>query len=110
MRNVTDTPDKWVMIKIEHESLQEPLYKIFATWAGGYLDGDGWKLNSGVSKVEEDEKYFYFIGYSGSAYKCHKKSYGVATSFGESMLFDKILGRDGIELLEEDTDFINIKK
>ena len=105
---VTDTPDKWVMIKIEHESIQEPIYKVFASWAGGYITKDKWKLNSGVFKVEEDDKYFYFKGFSGSIYKCNKESYGVATSFSEGILFNNILGKDGIELLEEDTDFINI--
>ena len=34
--------------------------------------------------------YYYFIGFSGSCYKCHKKAYGTITSFGLGILNDII--------------------
>jgi hypothetical protein len=88
---ISETPDKWVVVKIPTFPAMdggngEPLYKVFATWAGGYDDGDRWKLNSGIVKVEQDEEYFYFFGYSGSCYKCHKKGYGFMTSYGAGTL------------------------
>ena len=69
-----EKPEYWVILEIEFKSGIE--YKVFASWPGGYLDGDCWKLNSGIEKVEEDEEYYYFYGFSGSCYKCHKKGYG----------------------------------
>ena len=88
-RNISETPDKWVVVKIDNK-LDTPFYKVFATWAGGYLDGDRWKLNSGIKSVESDDDYYYFIGHSGSCYKCHKKRYGTASSYGEGVLTDMI--------------------
>ena len=35
------TPDKWVLVKISGNE-SPPVYKVFACWAGGYLDGDSW--------------------------------------------------------------------
>jgi len=88
-RNISETPDKWVVVKIEN-NIDKPFYKVFATWAGGYLDSDRWKLNSGIKSVESDEDYYYFIGHSGSCYKCHKKGYGTASSYGEGVLMDMV--------------------
>ena len=84
-RYPSETPDKWVVLKIQQTGTAA-LYKIFGSWAGGYLGGDRWKMNSGIVSVEEDDEYYYFIGYSGSCYKCHKKSYGVMTSYSQGIL------------------------
>ena len=99
--NVSETPDQWVIVKIEESgylsSSPGPLYKIFGSWFGGYLDGDRWKINSGITKVEEQGDYYYFFGYSGSCYKCHKKGYGTGTSYTSGVLqnvIDTIEKRD----------------
>jgi hypothetical protein len=84
-RIITELPDKWVVLKLSDNSL-----KVFATWYGGFSDGDRWKLNSGVQKIEQDDDFYYFIGFSGSCYKCNKNSYGVATSYGLAVL-DEII-------------------
>ena len=96
-RNISEAPDRWVILK-----LPDNLYKVFGTWAGGYLDGDRWKLNSGIEKVEQDENFYYFIGFSGSCYKCHKNTYGTMTSFGVGIL-NHILeqGGDLVELMDD---------
>ena len=99
--NVTEIPDNWVVLKIPDG------FKVFATWAGGYLDGDSWRLNSGIKEVEEDEDNYYFIGFSGSCYMCHKKRYGVAASYGQSVL-DKILDTKKVELMDEQTNFMEL--
>lgn len=70
----TYTPDKWVILKLNNKG--ETAYKVLAGWSGGYLDGQSWKINSGITKVEEDDNYLLFHGYSGSVYKCHKRGYG----------------------------------
>jgi hypothetical protein len=103
-RNISESPERWVIVKLPNN-----YYKVFGTWTGGYLDGDRWKLNSGISKVEQDENFYYFIGFSGSCYKCHKKGYGTATSWGLSVL-NKIIeqGNGQIELMENVEDWENV--
>jgi len=89
--NVTESPQKWVIVKITGED-EKVHYKVFGSWSGGYLDGDSWKLNSGISKVDEDEENFYFHGFSGSCYKCRKGKYGIATAYSVSVL-DSLIER-----------------
>ena len=103
-RNINETPERWVIVKLPNN-----YYKVFGTWAGGYLDGDRWQLNSGISKVEQDESFYYFIGFSGSCYKCHKKAYGIATSYGLDVLNKRIeQGNGQIELVENVVDWVNV--
>lgn len=64
------TPDNWVIIEVTVR--KETFYKVLAGWSGGYLDGDSWRMNSGIVSFEEDDEYYYFKGYSGSIYKCRK--------------------------------------
>lgn len=104
-----ETPDKWVILKIGKDN---PSYKVFATWYGGYLGSDSWKMNSGIVRVEEDETYYKFYGYSGSCYKCNKKTYGtnmytqgILNGFLEKV--NKI--EEILSVVTEDTDFMNIK-
>jgi len=102
--NISETPERWVIVKLPNN-----YYKVFGTWAGGYLDNDRWKLNSGISKVEQDKNFYYFIGFSGSCYKCHKKAYGIATSYGLGVLNKRIeQGNGQIELMEDVVDWANV--
>jgi hypothetical protein len=102
--NISETPEKWVIIKLSNN-----YYKVFGTWTGGYLGGDSWKLNSGINKVKQDKKFYYFIGVSGSCYKCHKKGYGIATSYGLDIL-NKIIkqGKEQVELMEDVKDWATV--
>ena len=103
-RNISEITERWVILKLPNNN-----YKVFGTWAGGYLDGDRWKLNSGISEVEQDENFYYFIGFSGSCYKCHKKGYGTATSYGLGIL-NKIIeqGNGHVELMNDVDDWVNV--
>ena len=65
-------PDSWVVFKITGVE-EKDFYKVLAGWSGGYLDGDSWRINSGIVKVEDDGDYWNFIGDSGSVYRCHKQ-------------------------------------
>ena len=56
-------------------------------------------------KVEQDDDYYYFIGFSGSCYKCHKKGYGISTSYGLGVL-NKILEQGEVELMEDIGDWL----
>jgi hypothetical protein len=97
-------PDKWVIVKIDET------YKVFATWYGGYLSGDRWRMNSGIVSIEEDDDFYYFKGYSNSIYKCNKKSYG--TSFWTRGILNGIIeeaknniSEIEITILDENTNF-----
>lgn len=60
-------PNYWKLVRLLN-SEGEPVYKIFATWFGGYTRGDEWRMNSGITRVEEFDDHFYVYGSSGSVY------------------------------------------
>jgi len=102
-------PDRWLLLRFSKD--QVIFYKVFATWAGGYLGTDSWQLNSGVTQVKEAETHFLFEGSSGSVYKCGKKSYG-STGYGFGVLnnlITKSLDQGTVvDILPEKTDFTSI--
>lgn len=91
-------PDRWVIIK-----LPDNIYKVFAMWQGGYLSGDAWRLNSGITRVAQDDKAWYFYGHSGSCYRCFKDRYGI-TGYGMSVL-SNIKDKVDIDILEPREDW-----
>ena len=93
-------PDYWCIVKIPNK---EPIYKVFATWKGGYLGSDSWKANSGIEKVIDKETHYEIIGFSGSIYTCYKTAYGT-TSYGDNIL----VYADIVPMIEEDA--INVLK
>ena len=95
------TPDSWVVLKIVNDS--ETLYKVLGGWSGGYLNGDSWRMNSGITRVEEKPHHYEFYGYTGSVYKCGRKSYGLRmNNAGVYNQLKENCGGD-IELMPEDT-------
>ena len=104
------TPDKWVMLKFTHDS--KPVYKILASFYGGYARGDSWQLNSGVVKIEEDGDLYLFHGSSGSVYQCHKQMYGMsAYTMGILSNFQKqVEDMDDVtlELMDADANFMEL--
>ena len=104
-----ETPDKWIVIKIDNDG--EILYKVFASWYGGYLGSDSWRVNSGIVKVEEDEKYFRFYGFSGSCYQCAKGTYGT-NMYSQGVLSNIIESAErahtSIKVMDEDIDWLKI--
>jgi len=103
-------PHKWVIIKITNND--EMHYKLFGTWYGGYLDGDYWRLNSGITKVVENENEFKFFGQSGSVYICDKTTYGT-NNYSQSVLNGIIEKAEStgvkIEILPEDTIWVDLE-
>lgn len=93
-------PNRWVVLAIYDGDTV--LHKVLAGWYGGYLDGDSWQLNSGITKIEEDGDYYLFHGYSGSIYKCNKNGYGFTglTAGIYKSLKDK--ASSSIDLLKEE--------
>lgn len=99
-------PEGWVLLKITGE---DPHYRVFGTWRGGYADGDSWRINSGVTRVAEDDDYYYFYGSSGSKYICHKETYGDMTFYHSGVIQNYVDKSDGqITLIEQCPDVMNI--
>lgn len=69
-------PDKWVIVELK--TPKETLYKVLASWYGGYTGSDSWKLSSGIQSVSEIKNGYAFHNYSGSVYNCHKEAYGMS--------------------------------
>ena len=69
------TPHSWVVVNITNNG--QTFNKVLAGWSGGYLDGDSWRMNSGITSVGEEDNYWLFYGASGSVYRCNKDCYGV---------------------------------
>jgi len=100
------TPDNWVVIKLDDGV--DPHYRVLAGWSGGYLDGDSWRINSGITKVEEDEGYYNFSGSSGSTYLCGKKSYKLRMNNAHVWSKLEELHGDKVEMMPEDTDWVSM--
>jgi hypothetical protein len=79
--NYYHAPDKWILVKITGD---DPHYRLFGSWYGGYGGADSWRMNSGITSMIEEDDHYLFIGSSGSTYACHKDTYG-ASSYGMSV-------------------------
>ena len=103
------TPDNWVVLKISIPG-HETLYKVLAGWSGGYLDGDSWRMNSGITRVEQPgDGWNLFYGASGSCYECHEKRYGLRMN--NSGIYSKLKEQfgDSVELMPDDTDWNEVQ-
>lgn len=106
------TPDGWSIISINN-NVDNPFFKVFASWYGSYDAGDSYRFNSGITKVESDDNYYYFYGHSGSIYKCHKKRYNKHTSYANNIIeqFISSAKKEGVHIeIMDDTDWLNLIK
>lgn len=109
MMKVSDTPERWVIIKILLNN--NTYYKVFGAYSGTYLTGERWQINSGIHKATQDDEYFYFEGYSGSCYKCLKAAYGVRGTYITGVL-NTIIEESGgkAKVVEEKEDWEELEK
>ena len=96
--------DSWVVLKVKEGKGTFPFYKVLAGWSGGYLDGDSWRMNSGITKVEIYGEHYIFHGESGSEYWCHIETAGV---YKDLCLQQEFKGQ--IILMPEDTKWTQVK-
>jgi len=110
MKNINNNPDGWVVVKLKTDG--NDYYKLFVSWNGGYSDGDMWRMNSGITKVEFEGDFYYIYGQSGSRYKCHKDTYGRLNSYTNSVLLNLIENSYKVnitsEILPKDSDWVNV--
>ena len=104
------TPDRWTVLRIHAPG--QTIYKVFASWSGGFAGADSWKLNSGIVRATFAEPYWEFDGSSGSVYSCHKDSYGT-NGYGRYVLnnlIDQAKKQDmQIDVLTEATDWAQLE-
>lgn len=100
------TPDYWTIVKID--SPEDPHYRVFASWTGGFTNADPWRLNSGIVRVEFDGSFYDFYGATGSVYRCHKDSYG-ANSYGRQIM-ESYVKQDPVvfKILPEENDWLTM--
>ncbi len=103
-------PDKWLIVKLTIEDKIH--HRVFASWYGGYLGSDSWKMNSGITDVTTDQDCYLFTGSSGSVYRCHKNVYGIS-GYGagvlDAMIKQAAAAGASIEILPEETDFMKLE-
>jgi len=103
------SPDRWLVVSITHGDKTH--HRVFGTWGGGYLNGDSWKLNSGITEATCVADVFHFKGSSGSVYNCRKNSYG-STGYGwgvmSAMIKEHAENDIFIKVLDEDTNFLEL--
>lgn len=99
-------PDRWVIVKIVLKD--EVIFKVLGGWSGSYLEGQSWRMNSGIVKVSQEGDYYLFEGSSGSVYKCHKKGYG--TNMITSGIVNELLAQKKYKVeIMEDQDFSTLQ-
>lgn len=105
-RMIENQPDRWIVVKVNSTTTDVAHYRLYAMWTGGFVDGDAWKLNSGIESVKDDGDFLVFVGTSGSRYRCHKQGYGL-TGYGSMELIGLIdRFRDTIEPLYDEEDWL----
>ena len=97
------TCDNWIVIFLNGG---DPHYRLLTGTSGGYTTGDSWRMNSGITKVEEDDHYYYFHGSSGSCYSCHKDAYGLRMN--NAYIWNQLqeLHGDKVKMLDENTNWM----
>src|SRR6185503_426947 len=92
-------PDRWVLLEISNDG--HVTHKVFGTWFGGYVDGESWRLNSGITRVHRTKnKGFAVEGYSGSEYQIRESNYGT-TGYTGGVVEGFVAQSSAIRLLKE---------
>lgn len=70
------SPDCWIIVEISGTSIPKTHRRILAGWYGDFLQGDSWKLSSGIESVTERLEHWEVANTSGSIYMLHKNNEG----------------------------------
>jgi len=74
-------PDSWKIIVIESKE-HGTIYKVLASWYGGFARGDSWKISSGIESVSIDGDVYTMPQSSGSTYVLYKNSEHISGIMG----------------------------
>lgn len=67
------SPDCWVVVEIADKETK--VYRILASWYGGFAGSNSWKLSSAITSVIKHKEFFEFKNSSGSTYYCQPTVY-----------------------------------
>ena len=74
----TYTPDLWSLLEIT-EIGEQKLYKVVASWYGGFGGSNSWKISSGATVIIQYPKHLDIINISGSVYRVGTDNYGMSS-------------------------------
>ena len=99
------TPDLWCIVKTTNAEKTDTVYKVLASWYGGYLGGDSWQLSSGIKSARLNGEVVDLLQYSRSMYRVHKNNYGMSgytsSIFASWMKAEELPNYGTVELLTE---------
>ena len=102
-------PDRWTVLRIH--ATGQIIYKVFASWSGGYTGSDSWKINSGITRATLVGDRWEFDGSSGSVYSCHRDGYGT-NGYGQAVLNNLLTQAKEqnieIDVLDRDTNWATL--
>lgn len=102
-------PDGWVILYIADGVEDNYCHRIFASWYGGYLNGDSWKMSSGIVKITDKGDYWSIDNHSGSVYNCHKNNTRLS-SYGQGVLNSYLKQAEELNMVLEIVDIETIKE
>lgn len=104
------TPDCWVVIRIVSIKDDNAIfYRLLSGWMGGYAQSDAWRINSGITKMEDADTHWLVHGRSGSVYRCGKNSYRLSLATANMYTsWQKTIGEENFQLMPADTDWLNL--
>lgn len=88
------SPNRWAVIEFEG------IYKVLGGWYGGFAQSDHWRLNSGITSIQEFDKYYEVHGNSGSVYVCYKKCEGFSSLTAEIFSYFEKHGARAVPMSE----------
>lgn len=78
------TPHGWCIIKSKED------FFVFGSWGGGFANGDSWRRNSGIVKVEKQGNEYLFYGHTGSVYRCAEDAEDRITMYNRGVLSEML--------------------
>lgn len=91
----TYRPHSWKLVKLVSPEYGT-IYKVLASWYGGFAGANSWKLSSGVEGVIQDENLITLPQSSGSVYELHRNAEHVSSLIGSVFLsFEADLEKSG---------------
>jgi len=88
----TYAPDRWVLVKAISDKGKH--YRVVATFYGGYLGADAWKISSGIANAKYENDMWILPQVSGSVYECREGAYGMGLY--TSMVLGECIERLGV--------------
>ena len=95
-------PDRWAIVELKFNEDEQAVRRVMASWYGGYLGSDSWRLSSGITEIVDKDTHYEIHNESGSIYRCAKGCQGMSSY--TSGVFEKfkrdLEGRGSITVID----------